>query len=143
MSQHTFSGDIAAVAARNIEERDYWLKELSGDLVRSSFPCDNDKKENQRLETAQNENGTLEFSVPEQTAAKLLALGRGYNYALHMILAANLAVLLERYTGNNEILLGTPIYRQEQNTATLINTVLVLRVKPGAKKTFKELLREV
>lgn len=70
------------------------------------------------------------------------ALERLHNHSerrLHMILAAAVAVLVKKYTGREDFILGTPVLRQ-QEAADYINTVLPLRVRVGEEQSFKALI---
>ena len=70
-----------------------------------------------------------------------MKLCAGSDVKLHMVLAAALAALLEKYTPNqhNDIIIGTPIYRQERQ-GEYTNTVLPLRLRVNTGASFKELI---
>jgi len=63
---------------------------------------------------------------------------------LHMVLAAGVVVLLDKYTykGSKDIIIGVPIYKQEIE-GDFINTLLALRNRLTEGMSFKELLLEV
>jgi len=56
-----------------------------------------------------------------------------------MILVTAVMVLLARYTGNQDIIVGMPIYRQDTREA-FVNTVVALRNRLEDRVTFKDLL---
>ena len=64
-----------------------------------------------------------------------------------MTLLAAFAVLLERYTGQDDIVVGSPIAnRRETHLEPLIGffvNALVMRVRPRRSSTFRELLAAV
>lgn len=126
--------DISFIISQKTRERDYWLNKLSGDLVRSSFAYDYKKKDSPGYCLEK-----LEFKLTKELFSKLMILGKGSDVKLNMILAAGLAVLLGKYSGNRSIVVGAPILKQEIH-AKFVNTVLALRSELSPGLTFKELL---
>ncbi|MGD2088785.1 MAG: amino acid adenylation domain-containing protein [Candidatus Aminicenantes bacterium] len=126
----TFAGDFS-------KEREYWLNKLSGDLQKTGFPYGHKKP-------VANEPGVdvVKMRLTGEIFSKLKKISGGSDARLHMILAAGLIGLLNKYTGNTDIMVGVPIYKQETE-GEFINTVLVLRNTVPENKTFKELLLEV
>jgi non-ribosomal peptide synthetase component F len=59
-----------------------------------------------------------------------------------MVLLTGMFILLHKYTGNNDIMIGSPIFKPEIE-GEFINTVLVFRNEAAARMSFKELLLEV
>ena len=78
---------------------------------------------------------------------QLEALSRREGVTLYMTLLAAYATLLYRYSGQDDILIGTPIAnRNRAETEPLIGffvNTLVLRTDLSANPTFKELLNRV
>ena len=85
--------------------------------------------------------------LPRELAASLKELSRREGATLFMTLLAALQVLLHRYSGQRDILIGSPIAgRARAETESLIGfflNTLVLRARPSAERPFRELLREV
>jgi tyrocidine synthetase-3 len=140
MKNNRIVGDVvtSAAAAQNIKERDYWLNCLSGELIKTTFPCAASKKE-------PHAPGSLEFinfRFTGEMYSQLIKLSKGIDYTLHMILVAGMTLLLYRYTGSRDIIIGTPIYKQEI-TGKFINTILALRNKIQPQMTVKELLLQI
>lgn len=124
-----------AVASGQLHrEENYWLKKLSGDLVRCNFPYDRPKSQNiRRMES-------VEFKFSGDIDSKLMKLMNNSDVRLHMILTAALMVLVYKYTGNHDILIGTPVLKQERE-AEFVNTVLVLRSRIDKDQmSFKDFL---
>ncbi len=137
MFERMTSSKQEMAAAQNIKERDYWLDKLSGDLVKSGFPTDI------KDPTMTGEgSATAAFTWTGELYDKLIRLCSGYDQVLHMALAAGTIALLSRYTGNMDIVIGVPIYRQEVE-GEFVNTVLALRTRLDEKMSFKELLIQV
>lgn len=127
-----------AVAANvNTRERDYWLNKLSGELVKTTFFYDYN-----RLRKNERRIDTLEFKVPGEVYGQLMKLSSNSDHTLHIILAAGLALLLHKYNDSDDIILGTPIYKQAVE-GDFINTILALRNWFKDNMTFKDLLLQM
>ncbi len=120
----------------------YWKEELSGAPFILELPTD-------KLRPAvQSFRGATEFfKLPNELLERLKALGRQEQTTLFMILEAGFSALLHRYTGQDDILVGTPISgRTHSETENLIgyflNTV-VLRAKFTDRMNFRSLLQQV
>lgn len=127
----------AVAASQNLKERDYWLNKLSGNLVKSYFPYDfrvTRSKEILRKE--------VDFRFSKELSINLEKLSNRSEHALHVILLTGIVALLGKHTGNRDIIVGTPIYKQEEE-GEFINTILPLRCWLEKDKTFKELLLHV
>ncbi len=87
------------------------------------------------------------FEVPEAQAAALKSLSREEGVTLFMTLLAAFNILLYRYTGQQDIVVGTPVAgRNRPELESLIGffvNTLVLRTTLDSDSTFKELLRRV
>jgi amino acid adenylation domain-containing protein/non-ribosomal peptide synthase protein (TIGR01720 family) len=118
-------------------EEHYWLHKLSGDLIMSRFPVDNGKEHtNKRV------LDKVKFDLSPGICAKLLDISNNADSRLFMLLVTGLVILIEKYTGNLDIILGTTIYKQEFE-GKFINTVLPIRNRLQDNTTFKELLLQV
>jgi amino acid adenylation domain-containing protein len=125
----------AVIESIDVEER-YWLDKLSGELKKSNFPYDNNKAVS-GLYTK-----SLKFRFDNDIYEKLNKLSNDSYPRLHIILITGLTILLNKYTNNNDIILGTSIYNQDVE-ADFINTILILRNKIKEDTLFKELLLQV
>src|SRR5262249_1866574 len=89
----------------------------------------------------------VEFTVPEETEKALRALARRTGATMFMTLLAVFDVLLSRYTGQDDIVVGTPIANRNRTEVEgligfFVNT-LVLRTDLSGDPTFAELLARV
>ncbi len=134
-----FLKEVAAAGDHKNKERDYWLKKLSGDLVKCYFPYDHKHKKKEDKKNLINE---AEFVFSGDLFLKLMQLSKGNDFMLHMILMGGLIVLLNKYTGSSDIILGAPIYKQDVE-GEFVNTVLALRNQLNEDMIFKELLLQV
>ncbi|MCP4221103.1 MAG: amino acid adenylation domain-containing protein, partial [bacterium] len=130
-------GDDLSGACLYEKERDYWLDKLSGEIVNTGFPYDN-----KNISVGKHEPKLISFKLEGETFSKLMKLSGGKDIRLHMILLGAASMLIDRYTGNNDVIIGSPIYRQEID-GDFINTVLALRNKIDGDATFRDLLLQV
>jgi len=129
--------EIKVAAGQHIKERDYWRSKLSGESIKSSFTYDE-----QETTLPSRTIEAVTFTCDGQLFAQLMEVSKHKDHALHIILVTALAALLSRYTGREDIVVGTPIYRQA-NEGEFINTVLIIRNWLNPDITFKELLVQV
>ena len=120
----------------------YWKEELAGAPSILELPTDKPRPAVQSFRGA-----TEIFELPKELLERLKALGRQEQATLFMILEAGFMALLHRYTGQDDILVGTPISgRTHSETENLIgyflNTV-VLRAKFTDRLNFRSLLQQV
>ena len=118
----------------------YWKAHLHGATPLLGLPTDRPRPPVQRHHGA-----SLEFSVQRQTTAKLHDLARQQGATLFMVLQAAFAVLLHRYSGQDDISVGTPIAGRnrvelEGLIGFFVNT-LVLRTRLDGQESFVQLLQ--
>jgi amino acid adenylation domain-containing protein len=136
MFDKTYSSDTTAAASQYYKERAYWLKQLSGEVVKSTFPFDHKAHDKNR------KMNTVPIQFAGDVKTKVLWMSNESDSRLLMILAAGLAALIEKYTGNSDIIVGTPIYKQPVE-GKFLNTILALRNRVNGNMSFKELLYQV
>ena len=120
----------------------YWKKELAGAPSILELPTDKPRPATQSFRGA-----TETFQLPRKRLEQLKTLGREQQATLFMILEAAFMALLHRYTGQDDIVVGTPISgRTRSETENLIglflNTVL-LRAKFSDRQSFLSLVQQV
>lgn len=90
-------------SARAEQLWNYWSTQLAGDLPAINLPTDRPRP------PVQTSNGaSLTFSLDEQITGKLKLLAKEQGATLNMVLLAVFQGLLHRYTGQKEVLTGTP-----------------------------------
>lgn len=120
----------------------YWREQLKDAPVRLSLPTD------KTLPCVQdNSSGSCTFSLPAPLIAKLRAAWPDSGTTIFMRLLSILTLLLYRYTGENDLSIGTPVARRslretEGLIGCFINT-LVIRTLIQEGQTFRELLEAV
>ncbi len=133
MTSVKYSEKLIIAANQNLKEREYWFGRLAGEVGAVTFCYD--------FVNTGVEAGALreEFVFDGEVFQGLMRLSNKSDARLHMIFTMLVTVLLHKYTGSDDIILGTPIYKQESDTE-FINTVLPLRSRLGEGGTFKDLL---
>ncbi|NIM11547.1 MAG: amino acid adenylation domain-containing protein [Candidatus Aminicenantes bacterium] len=142
MRNNNYPDNLKFVANQKIKEKNYWLEKLSGDWEKNTFPYSHKKAKKQGCP---GDFHSVEFGFPQELFSKLMKLSGGKDVKLYMVLAAGLVVLINKYniyTGKNNIIVGSPIYKQDID-GKFVNTVLVLRNQLQDDMTFKELLLQV
>jgi amino acid adenylation domain-containing protein/FkbM family methyltransferase len=120
----------------------YWRQALSGAPAMLHLPTDRPRP------SVQSSHGANHLIVlSEELTARLKELSRAEGVTLFMTLLASFQTLLYRYSGQDDIVIGTPIAGRnradiEGLIGFFINT-LVLRTRITAKLSFRELLKEV
>jgi acyl carrier protein len=120
----------------------YWKQKLGAALPVLKLPYN----QNQTV-TPSNKAGVQTFSLSPELSQALNTLSRQENVTLFMTMVAALKTLLYRYTGQDDIVIGTDVAnRNRSETEGLIGffvNLLVLRTDISGYPTFRELLQRV
>ena len=120
----------------------WWRRELAGAPQTLVLPLDFERP------PAVTFNGrVLRRTIPESTVQAVAACGRAHGCSLFMTLLAAYGVLLHRHSGQDDILIGSPVAGRpltelEGLIGCFVNTV-VLRIRMDGDPSFVELLRRV
>ncbi|WJQ84451.1 linear gramicidin non-ribosomal peptide synthetase LgrC [Brevibacillus brevis] len=120
----------------------YWKAKLSGSEPLLALPTDRPRP------PVQTYNGALHTtSFPIELVEKLHSLSRQEGATLFMTLLAAFQILLHRYSGQDDIIVGSPVAgRNRQETESLIGffiNTLAMRTDMSGAPTFRELLTRV
>ena len=121
---------------------DYWRAQLAGVDPVLELPTDRPRP------AARTPRGAVEHAVfPPALRDRLKAVGREADATLFMTLLAAFAVLLARYSGRDDVVVGSPTAgRRDVELENLIGffvNTLVLRTDLSGDPTFRELLARV
>jgi amino acid adenylation domain-containing protein len=120
----------------------YWKQKLTGVPAVVELPADYPRPPVRTFSA-----GTELHSLPESLSESLRLLSRQQRVTLFMVLLAALKVLLSRYTGQDDIVIGSPIAgRNRVETRGVIGcflNTLVLRTDLSGSPSFLELLARV
>jgi amino acid adenylation domain-containing protein len=134
--QHTLTGEYLD------QQLAYWQRILADPPTQQPFISDALSQASEGAKGAR-----LSFSVPATTTRQLKALSTQEGVTLFMTLLATFQVLLYHYSGQTDILIGSPIANRtrpefEPLIGCFINT-LVLRTSLSGNPTVQELLQRV
>ncbi len=131
-----FKGDSIKV------EEEYWLKQFEGEI-----PVLNLTTDYQRPAVQSFEGDSIQFEVDNELTNKLRQISKETGSTIYMVLLSALNVLLSKYSGQEDIIVGSPIagrpHSDLENIIGMFVNTLAMRNYPAGEKTFKEFLREV
>ncbi len=119
----------------------YWKRQLDG-LTALNLPTDRSRPPVQTFQ-----GGQQSFVLPQALSTELAGLAQREGVTAFMLLLAAFQVLLGRYSGQDDVVVGTPIAgRTQAETELLIGffvNTLALRTDLSGDPTFRELLARV
>ncbi|MDW7617333.1 amino acid adenylation domain-containing protein [Peribacillus simplex] len=120
----------------------YWKNQFREDVPVLHLPYDYERPTIQSFE-----GDSVKFILDEEMTEGLRKMVREEEATLHMVLLAAFNVLLSKYSGQEDIVVGVPIagrpHADLQNIMGMFVNTLAMRNQPGKEKTFKEFLAEV
>lgn len=123
-------------------QRQYWLEKLKPDIPLLNLPADY-----ARPQVFSFEGRSLKFRIGRSIADKLYSLARENRVTLFTLLLAAYSILLARYTGQNDIIIGTPTagrrHADVHNTIGVFINTLALRISYIPESGFDEFLRSL
>ncbi|HET7231442.1 MAG TPA: amino acid adenylation domain-containing protein, partial [Longimicrobium sp.] len=119
----------------------YWRERLAGAPALLELPADHPRPAVQTYRGAM-----VPVELSPELLERLQALGRGEGATLYMTLLAAFQVLLSKYSGSEDIVVGSPIAGRtrgevEELIGFFVNT-LVLRADLSGDPSFREVLRQ-
>ena len=132
-----------ALRGKTLEQHlHYWKKQLSGSLPVLDLPTDHVRPVRKQYSGARES-----FVLNASLSAELRRLGLQHDATLFMTLLAAFQILLCRYTGQHDVIVGTPAAnRNRQEIENLIGffvNTLVLRTDLSGDPVFGEVLKRV
>jgi amino acid adenylation domain-containing protein/non-ribosomal peptide synthase protein (TIGR01720 family) len=133
-------GDV--YAERMKKQESFWLDQFSEDVPAFDFPADFS-----RPLVRDFAGKRYEFAADEQLTAALRKLAAAQGATLFMVLFAAYNVLLSKYTGQEDFVVGTPTagraHDELRNMTGLFVGTLALRTRPKQELAFDQYLAEV
>ncbi|RKP54146.1 amino acid adenylation domain-containing protein [Cohnella endophytica] len=120
----------------------HWLESLAGELPVLHLPTDRPRP------SIQNFMGNiLEMRADSELKQKLERLAQESNTTLYMVLLAAYQTLLSRYSGQDDIIVGSPVagrlHADVHNMVGMFANTVVINGYPHANKTFCSFLQEI
>ncbi|MFP5288489.1 MAG: condensation domain-containing protein, partial [Thermoanaerobaculia bacterium] len=121
---------------------DYWRNQLAGAPPLLELPTDRPRPAVQSFR-----GGSLPLEIPPAALDALKAVAQKEGATLFMALLAGFAALLSRYSGQDDVLVGSPVANrgraEAENLLGFFANTLVLRADLSGEPTFRELLGRV
>lgn len=124
------------------KQEKYWSERFSGDIPVLELPIDYPRPPVQRFE-----GQTITSEINETLTEKVRAIANKQEATLYMVLLAIYTILLSKYTGQKDIIVGSPVAgRRHTDLDSIVGmfiNVLLMRNSPGDGKSFEEYLGDV
>ncbi|HEY7403990.1 MAG TPA: amino acid adenylation domain-containing protein, partial [Candidatus Angelobacter sp.] len=123
-------------------ELEYWKQKLTGIPEQLALPLDRPRPPRQTFAA-----DMAQVTLPIETVSALKQLGQGNQATLYMTLLSVFGLLLHRYSGQDDIVVGSPVANRqdswlEQLMGLFVNS-LVMRMRINKEETFREFLADV
>jgi amino acid adenylation domain-containing protein len=120
----------------------FWTNYLQGITTVFNFPYDNPRKI-----LPSGLGGRERFQLADDLSRKIKSISRNENVSTFGTLLSTYAILLQRYSGENDICIGTPVAyrphsRLEEVIGMFVNTI-VIRATIEPDKTFKKIVHSI
>lgn len=129
-------------SAAMLVQEEYWLTAYAGELPVINLPTDYGRPAVRNYEGA-----LVQYTVDPVVTSALKTLAQQHQATMFMVCLAAFTVLLHKYTGQDDIIVGTPssgrIHADLDNLIGMFVSTLPCRMYPAADKTFSQLLNEV
>ncbi|MFE4511358.1 amino acid adenylation domain-containing protein, partial [Bacillus subtilis] len=120
----------------------YWLESYSNEIPTLNIPTDFKRPDVQKFEGAK-----VSFEINPELTSQLLEIARESQATLYMTLLTAFKMLLNRYTGQETIIVGSPIEnRQHPDLAEIVGmfaNTLAIKSKIDPEKNFTEQLNSI
>jgi amino acid adenylation domain-containing protein len=122
------------------ERLDWWRRNLHGVPTLLALPTDRPRPPVQAYP-----GGVAVRILPPERVARLEALGTSENASLYMVVLAALSLVLGRWSGQEDLVVGSPLAgREREESERLIGVflnLLAMRMDLSGRPAFRELLR--
>ena len=124
------------------KQEDYWLKKFAGKMPVLNIPIDYPRPSTETFE-----GDSLPFETDKELTRKIREFAALTGTTIFMVLLAAYSILLSKYTGQEDIAVGTPVTGRThvdlQNIIGMFVNMLVMRNYPRSDKTFGEFVQQV
>jgi acyl carrier protein len=124
------------------KQNEYWLNRFWGKIPVLDLPLDYPRPPGYK-----EKGNRISFAIDMETIAGIKQLVREAGTTVYMVFLAVYNILLAKYSGQEDIVVGTPIAGRRhpdlENIIGLFANMLPMRNRPGGGKTFLEFLADV
>jgi amino acid adenylation domain-containing protein len=117
-----------------LSQRLYWMNKLSGNLPEAPL-----FRESARPLSDVGGFEDFDFDLPAEAAEKLIKLTKGSELSIYVALAAAFTVFAYKYSRNEDIIIGSPLYKAGDSK----NILVPLRTKVRGDSTFRDCLLDM
>src|SRR5262245_40349234 len=96
------------------EDKDYWLKKLEGDLIVTGLPFDFE-----RSGTISEDKDLIRFDLEREVEERMLRFCKAEEPLVFAVFLAALKICLHKYSGAEDIIVGTAIHKRSSEVASL------------------------
>ncbi|QYK69497.1 non-ribosomal peptide synthetase [Paenibacillus sp. S02] len=123
-------------------QKEYWLEQLSGELPVLELPTDFPRPAVQSFD-----GRTVKFYIGKERTEKLKELAARTGTTLYMVLLSAYSILMHKYSGQEDLIVGMPIAgRTQEEVQTIVGmfvNTLAIRSRPERSKTYLSYLEEI
>lgn len=130
----TLTRNILASEKKHDVEHEYWMNLLSGFAGQTKIPYD-------FVDRALFGKGSYEYQFSKYISGKLLSLCNYSEHGVFVVVTAGLSYLISKCSGIDDILLGTPLLKDESDHE-YPNSLLALRINVNEGTTFKSIVQD-
>ncbi|RED56618.1 non-ribosomal peptide synthetase [Cohnella lupini] len=124
----------AMTSSEYLSEKNFWLEQLAGNHAPSHF-FENRAKANQSVEY-----GLYSIRFPKELSEKIMLVSNGSLLSTYILLLSGVTGLLSIYSDNEDILVGTPLFKTQKSNN---NHLLALRTIVDRQGSYRQLLNQV
>lgn len=129
--------------SRDIKTQEaYWLETFTGDIPRLNLPLDFKRPEVKRFEGAK-----VNLGIDTRLSRSIKEFSHNCGVTLYMTLAAACTILLYRYSGQEDIVLGSPVsgrrHADVENLLGVFVNMIALRSRPGPHISVRDHLQNI
>ncbi|MDM9379456.1 amino acid adenylation domain-containing protein [Chlorogloeopsis sp. ULAP01] len=118
-------------------QRTYWINQLSGELPETNLMLDY-----VRPTFYSGKNKYFNFDLASDLSQAIIKFAKNSPFSIYLILVTALNILLQKYTRNQDVIVGIPIY-EEIATDNLNSKVIPLRTQVTPELSCKDFLLQV
>ncbi|SFB47430.1 condensation domain-containing protein, partial [Clostridium frigidicarnis] len=124
------------------KQEEYWMNMFNDEIPVLNLPYDYERPAIQSFE-----GDSVSFEIDKSLTSELKELTKKTGTTMHMVLLSAFNILLAKYSGQEDIVIGTPIagrpHAELHNIMGMFVNTLALRNKPKEDKRYIDFLNEV
>ena len=122
------------------EEKKFWSQQLTN-IETADMPLDFKRKDEQSYIGEE-----IKSEVSSELTEKIRNFAKEHGATEYMVFLSTMSVLLSRYTGKQDVIIGSPVSGRmnsdTQNIMGMLTNTLPMRCKPESEKNFLQILQE-